>query len=373
MRILIIGEYSAFAESLRKGFQRIGHYCFVFSWGDVFKEIPFESNTYLIKVSNYRIGKRRIRGSSLVRSIISSLKLHIKVKEMSKEDKFDVVLIINPAFLKVTNNILKPAFSKDMIYSLVRNRDAVFLSSCGNDYVFNSFLPYRKKTNEYSIWRHYDNIEDSQGEFEYYMTFIHKVIPFNCDYAEAYRMKQHLYNYKVYDSIPLPYDTDKTESINILTGKIKILHGITRQHDKGSVFIISAMNMLKEKYPERVELIFAKQLTLTQYLSVMKDANIVIDQCYGCGYGMNAIEALAMGKVVLSGNEPENQKEMGCSDIPVVNIIPNVKQIFLVLEDLILNCDKIELLSVRSRKYAESVHSCQVVAQRYIETFSNNQ
>ena len=184
-------------------------------------------------------------------------------------------------------------------------------------------------------------------------------------------MKQHQYDFRVYDSIPLPFDTDKTECVNDVKGKVKIMHGITRVHEKGSVYIITAMNMLKEKYPEKVELLFAKHLTLTQYLLFMREANILVDQCYGSGYGMNAIEALSMGKVVLSGNATENQKEMKNDTIPIINITPNVGQIYTALESLILNPDKIKELSERSRQYAEEVHNCSRVAQKYADLFEN--
>ena len=371
MRILIIGEYSAFSENLRKGFQRIGHFCYVFSWGDVFKEIPFETNTYLVNVGYYKIGKRTIRGSRYIRRLLSSLKLHFKVKKLAKGEKFDFVLIINPAFLKTTDNIFIPCFSKKMVLSLVKNAENIYLSACGNDYVFNSYLPFMKKSSEFSLMKYYDNIEQDRRDYDYYSPLFRKVIPFNYDYAEAYRMKQNIYNFIVCDSIPLPYDTEKTKFINEVNGKIKIMHGISRVHEKGSVYIVTAMNMLKERYPEKVELLFAKHLTLSQYLQFMREANILVDQCYGCGYGMNAIEALAMGKVVLSGNEPENQKEMNCYNIPIVNITPNVRQIYNALEILILNPDRIKELSISSRKYAEEVHNCSLVAQKYADLFEN--
>ncbi len=371
MRILIIGEYSAFSENLRKGFQRIGHYCYVFSWGDVFKEIPSEANTYLVNVGYYKIGNWTVRGSRYIRRVVSAIKLNNKVRKMSKGDLFDTVLIINPAFLKTTNNPFIPRFSKQMVLNLVKSKDNIYLSACGNDYIFNSYLPFMKDSNEFSLMKYYDNAGRDKIEYESYLDLFHKIIPFNYDYAEAYRMKQNLYGYIVCDSLPLPYDIEKTDYMNVVDGKVKIMHGITRVHEKGSVYIITAMNVLKEKYPDKVELLFAKQLTLTQYLQFMKETNILVDQCYGSGYGMNAIEAMAMGKVVLGGNELENQKEMKNYNSPVINISPNVYQIFEVLEDLVLNPEKIRILSLASRKYTEEVHNCSSVAKRYLDLFAN--
>ena len=54
MRILIIGEYSAFARNLSSGLKNLDHTVLVFSWGDGFKEIKQDEGSVNINVSNYR-------------------------------------------------------------------------------------------------------------------------------------------------------------------------------------------------------------------------------------------------------------------------------------------------------------------------------
>ena len=95
----------------------------------------------------------------------------------------------------------------------------------------------------------------------------------------------------------------------------------------------------------------------------------MIDQCNSISYGMNALYAMAMGKVVLSGNDPVNLMEFNEKYIPVINICPNENQIFQQLERLILDRNLISKLSHESRMYVEKKHDCKVVAKRYLELF----
>ncbi len=370
MRIVIIGEYSGFSKNLHIGFRKLGHHSFVFSWGDTFKKIIPDDNTYLVNVSNYCLGGKYIKGSHLIRRFFSRIKLDRYVKRKFKSEKADVVLVLNTAFLKESNNIFSPLFSKEMLFYVVSDISKIFLSACGNDYIFNSFLPMCKKTNEYGLYLFFSHPQDRQHEkFVYHQKYIKKIIPVMYDYAAAYRYFQNEYDYKILKTIPLPFDTSSVETQNTVHGKIKIMHGVSRPHDKGSYIILAALERLQKEYPDRVDVKVVWRIPLSDYLTIMNETNIVIDQCYAVGYGMNAIEALAMGKVVLSGNEIENQKEFGVNDNPIVTIGPSANQIFLELERLVLNPELISEISRRSRRYAENIHDCVVIAKQYSYLF----
>jgi hypothetical protein len=76
-----------------------------------------------------------------------------------------------------------------------------------------------------------------------------------------------------------------------------------------------------------------------------------------------------MGKVVLSGNEPECGKEFGRDDIPVINIKPSVEDIYNKLEKLVLNKKCLEEIGYKSRKFVEDFHDYKKVAKQYLETW----
>lgn len=372
MNIVIIGEYSGFAKNLNLGFRKIGHRCLTFSWGDTFKRIMPDDNTYLIDVSNIRIFGKDIKGSHIIRRIISNIKLRYYLKEHFRNEKADVVLILNPAFLKKESNHFQPLFSKTMILNMLRDPNAIYMSACGSDYISDKYLPYRKKVNEYGIFKKYKNLDIQEKNFVFHLSYIHNIIPVMYDYSSAYRFFKDEYDYNLLDTIPLPFDISSVKTHNEINGRIKIMHGVSRPYDKGSYIIIAALNKLKKKYDNIVEINIVWRVPLQKYLQIMEDTNIIIDQCYAMGYGMNTIEALAMGKVVLSGNEEENQKEFGVSYNPIISIGPSSENIYERLEELINDPCRIKELSEMSRKYAEEIHNCSLVAQKYIRLFNNH-
>lgn len=90
-------------------------------------------------------------------------------------------------------------------------------------------------------------------------------------------------------------------------------------------------------------------MPLDKYLDVMRKTNIVIDQTNSYSLGVNGIYALAMGKVVLGGAEPESLKSLGVENSPVINIKPNAKSIVDEIEKLIDKKDSIETIGNESR------------------------
>ncbi len=372
MNIVIIGEYSSFSKNLKEGFKLIGHNAFVYTWGDTFKKIDPGDNSYLIDVSNFRLFGIKIKGSHILKKPLSAIRLHFHLKKQWKNNKADYVLILNPAFVKKRNNIFIPLVSiKDIRFILTPN-GRMFLSACGHDYIYCSFLPNCKKTNEYDISKSYVNVGRERASFLNLIKDIKGVIPVMADYSEAYRFFRNEYKYNICDTIPLPYNVSLAECYNKIVGRIVIMHGITRPHIKGSYIILAALDKLKRKYSDIVEICIVKRLSLSEYLEIMKKSNIIIDQCYSLGYGMNTIEALAMGKVVLSGNEKDNQLEYGVKTNPIISISPNSDIIFSRLEYLVLHPDMIGKISYESRKYAEEIHDCKIIADRYMKTFLND-
>jgi hypothetical protein len=131
------------------------------------------------------------------------------------------------------------------------------------------------------------------------------------------------------------------------------------------------MNRIKDKYPDKVEIIVDGLMPLNKYLQLIKNVDIVIDQCLSYEYGMNAVYSMAMGKVVLSGNEIETQIHFQRSDIPIINILPSADDIFDKLERLIFDPNKILELSKKSRIFVEEFHDSIKVANQFIQIWNN--
>ena len=372
MRILIIGEFSSFSKNLSAGFRAQGHDCFVFSWGDSFKKIEQGKNSYSIYKPVFN-GKGIVaKVKILFDRLYSVLKLRTFVYKMSKYELWDVVLIINPGFINKKHSFFSDKFSKKMVLSLVRHEENVFLSACGGDVPYCDYWTHTKgKSTLFAIHYASDILSKKNIEhFESITTVVNKVIPVMFDYAEAWRKSLFSRQYVICPTIPLPVDIDSLVDRNVIKDKIVVFHGITRPKVKGTEYIKAALDKLQGKYPNKVECVVQGGMALKDYLEVLNRSNIVVDQTNAFSVGMNGLYAMALGKVVLGGNEPENQREFNNYSCPIINIGPNAEQIFEELEKLILNPQEIIRLSNKSLQYVKEVHDCKLVAHRYIEVFN---
>lgn len=368
MKVLIVGEYSGFSKNLSLGLREIGHEPFVISWGDGFKKINQEHGIS-IDISNFSICGHQIKGSHNLKRLFSSIKLSKKISSLS--DFFDCALILNPCFVKLKHNWFVPYPSILQIKSMLNKKDNIYLSACGNDFIYNSFLPYRGKVSNAIIKKFTQSLDENKPSFVQFLKEIKGIIPVMIDFAEAYRYFQDQYEYKILPTIPLPFDTESVIATKKKEAPINIFHGVTRPDEKGSPFIIDAMHRIGEKYGDKVKLDIVSHLPLKEYLQILENADILIDQTYAKSYGMNTIEGMSMGKVVLSGNEPGNAEEFGTTDCPVVNILPDSDDIFNKLDFLIQNEDKLIQMSADSIKYARAFHDSRIVATQYIELFTS--
>ena len=369
MKILIIGEFSGLAKNLSAGFHQIGHESFVFSWGDDYKKIEQDKDSYTIKLRNLHLFGYYIKPFSFFNRFIESIRLQNYVLKLSKKGKWDKIIIVSPVFLKLPIIFWQPRFTKSMLLSLVNKPSDLFLLCCGEDKIPISFWgenPYSKPYNQ--LKQYVNHSKWSNVFFNYYSSFIKNVIPVVYEYAEPYRKSELGKHFHLCKTIPMPIDISNITFFNEIREKIVVFHGINRPEEKGTPHILRAMDMLQEEYPDRVQCIAKGGMPIADYLQLMRKTNIVIDQCYACSSGMNALFAQAMGKVVLGGNEPENGKEFNY-DIPTLNISGDSLAIYEVLERLVVNPNDILELSKKSRKYIEDVHRSDVVAQQYITLF----
>lgn len=371
MRIIIIGEFSSFAKNLSEGFRALGHECFVFSWGDGFKSIQQDKKYSYTINARFRGGNVFNYLGFIIHSLRERNKLVKYVEAMSKSQKWDVVLVLSEGFIKERRKFWNALFTKRMIFSLIKDPEMIFLSACGSDVPFFDYWKDKRWKNASMI----GSLSQFGGKRKirhhlYVISFVNKVIPVMYGYAEAWRNSKYTQHCQVLKTIPLPVSCSDIQQRNVINGKIIVFHGITRPKVKGTPFILAALEKLQNAYPNLVECKAEGGMALTDYLEVIDKTNIQIDQAC-CEYvGMNGLYGMAMGKVVVGGNEPENQKEYDEYDCPIINIEPDSDKIYGVLVELIKDKEKLKELSRQSRLYVERVHDSKIVAQKYLDLFS---
>lgn len=372
-RVLILGEYSSFSRNLKAGMKGYGCEVTVYTSGDSFKQINPDSDDLFIKTKDLYISGFRLRGTWRIRGFINNL----KVRRYKKKNRagLDLILIINPDFINA-GNIFRGSFTLKDCRKLLKSNGKLFLSACGVDI---AYLRYGQKM-RYWPFSEYDSKKIKElsdkldaGLFARLMSSVHGVIPVMFDYAFVYREQAKEMPVHLLPAIPLPVDTKSIMySPNIVEGSIKIFHGKSYDLSKGSEIIIQAMTSIKARYPEKVELLLPDRLPFTRYLDVMRQANIVVDQCRSYSYAMNALYALSMGKVVFSGNEPECSEEFGV-EVPVINILPDTNDIEQKLERFINDPSLLQSYGQSGRKFVEQFHDSHIVAWEYLSLLSDNQ
>lgn len=352
MKILLLGNYSGLGSTLKEGLEQLGEKPILAANGDGWKNIPGAD----MPIFNTKYHNRFDR----------FLQSGIKPRFDRRFEEYDVVQVPGPdVFIWYTG--------KTPFKHLFERNHKVFINAAGNDYYL--YEAWKNKSFEYDYYLYDDN--DEACEWSDGKTLASKMMNRRCEYVmkNAYGIIPVIpYEYELpYKQFPnlrkpilLPVNLDKIKyRPNKLNNKLVIFHGINRVKDKGSNYINEAMDLIQKRYPDQVECIVADRMPYNDYLKTIERANVIVDQCKGFGYGLNACIAMAKGKVVLSGAEQRVIENID-KQCPIFNIRPISEQIYNVLKHLMDHSNEIEEMGYQSRKYVERNHNYIDVAEQYI-------
>ena len=359
MKILLLGEFSGLFLNLKQGLEKNGQEVSLYSNGDGWKAIP-GSDGVLFPINNPPCLINKVKNiiSCCIYPYISKSKFY----------GYDIVQVIN-------SNVYYGPLSHIILYNIKKHSGKMFISAAGDDY-----FTYRAwKNGNYRYWMFDDDptpTDKYEGWFCYptifsekrIVKFVDKIIPNLYEYALAY---QNIPNRT--KTIPFPINVDEIPyQENIISEKIVFFHGLNREAAKGTKYIREAMRIIQDKYPEEVECVIDGKLPYEEYLKLLSRTNVVIDQCLSYGYGMNACIAMAQGKVVMSGFEPETLEELELETCPGINIIPNVDDIVSKMEWIIQHKEEIPRIGYESRQHIEKYHHYVKIAQKYVEIWMSD-
>lgn len=362
MKILLLGEYSALHLNLKKGLEYHGHTVKLIATGDGNKKIESD----LVINSKYKGILKKVHKAICV------------LKIPFTQRNYDIVTVINTEWFPLDRWYF--GYSGILLWILLKLfNKKVFLFAAGNDRSFVQFCVDGHKGMKYCCFTHKDGIILNKYVLKYLSfyykildfvlpKFIDGVIPIMYDYAQAYRCVMN--RYKVKKTIPLSLYIQENEIPKFDTGdKLLLLNSrpATDFH-KGGVHILEALNKIKEKYKERIEIVsLSKIIPLSEFIDFIKNFDVIIDQCKSYGYGMSGLYSMAAGCIVMSGNEKENLKELSLKNAPVINITPDADQIFNEIERLILKPkDEIVKLKKESYDFVRSFHDARSIAREFI-------
>jgi len=315
MKIALIGEFSGVHAGLKKGLEELGHHVDIYSNGDGFKKI--QSNKILnpiydnltSKIYFYLIGLAKI------------------LKFISRN--YDIIQLANPHVISSLRGnslyyarLIKILGKTNAIKSLaavgceanIQPRMSTLSRSpcpgCLKDYGL-SVCPYTSKG--------YPKIMRIAEKFTDH------IIPLGGpSYAGSYQ-----HNTKYREILPFAVDISFIpHRINSLGGKIKIVHGLNRVGFKGSDVILEALKRTELDHPDSFEIIIANKLPFSDYIKLLSTTNVVVDQLYGDGLGMNALYSMGASCIVFSCFERVKVGNLDLTEAPAIQIGETTDEIY---------------------------------------------
>ncbi|NHM05277.1 glycosyltransferase family protein [Flavobacterium celericrescens] len=379
MKILLIGEYSRLHNSLKEGLMALGHEVTIVGCGDKFKQFPVDFSIYARicndnKIANFLFKSiRKVIGFNLEK-IEKAIRFYLL---LSKLNHYQHVQLINSDALETY-----PILSRFLYKKLFQNIQSRSLLVCGDetpiiDYLF-------KKEFKYSVLTPYFEDNSIEKEFQFPLKYRNKNYrkTFNWLVKNCQNLITSDLDYEIpmqkmgfqTTFIPNPINTDKITFQNIgITDKIVIFLGINRlsYSKKGIIYFEKALEIIREKYADKIEIIVSENLPYSEYISTYNRAHILLDQVFAYDQGYNALEAMAKGKVVFTGAETEflNQYQLQADDV-CINAKPNENEIAKKLSFLIEDPEKINKISKNARKFIEKEHAYKIIAEKYFTSWN---
>jgi len=375
MRILLVGEYSRFHNSLKEGLRQLGHEVLLIGDSD-FKNYPLDISIYAKFLSdNFFLNAFRQIIYRLFKFDIAQLELAFRFYINRKSATgFDVVQLVNEYPLQST-----VYFEKKMLRYIFKNNKKTFLSSCGDDYTCVKYmLEDRFKYSVLTPCKENPNL----GHCKFTLRYVKKpfvelhqlvyqniqaVIPGDMDYYIP--LKNHP---KATPLIPYPIITDNLQYSPLeITDKIVIFHGINKvnYYKKGNNYFEKALEIIEKKYPNRVEIITTKSIPYSDYIELYNKAHILLDQTFSYDQGYNALEAMAKGKVVFTGAETEFMEHYNLTERVCINALPEVDSLVKELSFLIENPEEIIAIGNRAKAFIVKEHDYVNIAKKYLEVW----
>ena len=364
MKILLIGEYSNVHWTLAEGLRMAGHEVCVVSNGDFWKD--------------YRRDISLTRRYTKLGGISYMFKLYSLLPFLRG---YDIVQLINPMFLELKAERIAPIYRylkkhNRKIFLGAFGMDAYWVEACTRKphiFRYSDFnIGDKAIINDYTTEQAADWKDTPKAQLNHTIAQeCNGIIAGMYEYHTAY--KERYGNKLAY--IPMPMNLDNTTPpVKRKEEKIKFFIGIqkSRSQYKGTDIMLRALLRIKENYPDRCEILKAENVPFEEYSRMIEDCDVLLDQLYGYSPGMNALLALAKGKIVVGGAEEEyyellNEKQLR----PMVNVTPDEEDVYKKLEQLILTPKSISHMQEDSYTLVKKHHDYRRVAKMYLDFWNS--
>lgn len=375
MKILLIGEASFLHNTLKKGLVERGHRVTTMSdgngWHDAPRDIDLRRDGRWGKLGGLRVAWQLLRHlPQLCGNDVVQIHNYQFVPLMYR---WNTLLL---RFLKLTNRrVVKGCFGDD---PQIFRRQAQGVPAYSDTYWSGQLQnadQHRDRIAEVvehgaeASWRKTTRMADALVAclYEYWL-----------DYNEPpYAAKLHY--------IPLPIECE--EMVRWCDGEmvkcvgndapshpLTILIGLQPKRDfmKGAMKIAAFVEEVARRHPGKVQIKYVEGVPYDEYMHLLAEADVLVDQLYSYTPSMNSLAAMARGTVVIGGGEEEYYEFIGEDTLrPIINVRPDVpdEENIATIERALFTDGMLERMAQESVEFVHKYHDYRLVAKQYEQLY----
>ena len=393
MKILLIGEASFLHNTLKKGLVERGHRVTTMSdgngWHDAPRDIDLRRDGRWGKLGGLRVVWQLLRHlPQLCGNDVVQIHNYQFVPLMYR---WNTLLL---RFLKLTNRrVVKGCFGDDpQIFRRQAQGVPAYSDTYWSGQLQNAEL-HRDRIAEVvehgaeASWRKTTRMADALVAclYEYWLDYneplyaakLHYIpLPIECEEMVRWcdgEMVKCLGN----DTPSPSHPNDSQLPTNLTTSPphhLTILIGLQPKRDfmKGAMKIATFVEEVARRHPGRVQIKYVEGVPYDEYMHLLAEADVLVDQLYSYTPSMNSLAAMARGTVVIGGGEEEYYEFIGEDTLrPIINVRPDVpdEENIAAIERALFTDGMLERMAQESIQFVHKYHDYRLVAKQYEQLY----
>lgn len=360
MRVLLVGEYSNVHNNLKSGLQQLGVDVDTANFGGTYQR--FKSDIKLLRIEPEK-------KYDLMRKYYS----RYLYKKMVK---YDVVQFINEKELGVSEG-----FQPGLGDGIARDAKLSVLLMAGCNY---QYCMYGKKVLHMSpcdacqkydlkISRGCPNVYDNRIRKETYamQKNVDVMVPMAYEYYLCNKDTQ--FSYKLSEPMPMPVLVDNIKmALSPKNRKLVVFHPLNSEGYKGTPDIRKAFDILSKRYSDVAEFVIDGKMPYDKYMHLVERTDILVDQKYAITFGMASLDAMASGKILITGNYRSNINDLQYNYIhsaPAFELGTTVEDMVLNIAGVIEKREEFSRLGKEGREFVKTFHDAHIVAEKFLKLY----
>ena len=393
MKILLIGEASFLHNTLKKGLVERGHRVLTMSdgngWHDAPRDIDLRRDGRWGKLGGLRVVWQLLRHlPQLCGNDVVQIHNYQFVPLMYR---WNTLLL---RFLKLTNRrVVKGCFGDDpQIFRRQAQGVPAYSDTSWSGQLQNAEL-HRDRIAEViehgaeASWCKTTHMADALVAclYEYWLDYneppyaakLHYIpLPMECE--EMVRWCDGEMVKCVGNDAPSPsHPNDSQLPTNLTTSPphhLTILIGLQPKRDfmKGAMKIAAFVEEVARRHPGKVQIKYVEGVPYDEYMHLLAEADVLVDQLYSYTPSMNSLAAMARGTVVIGGGEEEYYEFIGEDTLrPIINVRPDVpdEENIAAIERALFTDGMLERMAQESIQFVHKYHDYRHVAEQYEQLY----